>query len=377
MRILHFFKTYYPVAYGGVQQVIYQLAEGASRQGATVDVLSLNPDGSSRNGVIGHHHVHTSRQDLYLASTGFSLSAIKDFKELAKSADIIHYHFPWPYMDLVHFIAKIGKPAIVSYHSDIVKQKYLLKLYQPLMKRFLNSVDSVVASSPNYVATSPVLQSLIKPVEIIPFGLDPDSYHQSTQSALDKWKGRFGERFFLFVGFLRYYKGLSFLLEAMRDIDYPLVIVGEGPYENELKSQAISLGLKNTHFVGALSDEDKCALFELCYGVVFPSHLRSEAYGMTLVEAAMYGKPMISCEIGTGTTYINQDQVTGITVPPADPAALKNALMMLWMDLEKSQEMGKLAKQRFSENFTADHMVNNYMNLYKRVIANHKKDKNI
>ncbi|ACS87036.1 glycosyltransferase family 4 protein [Musicola paradisiaca] len=377
MRILHFFKTYYPVAYGGVQQVIYQLAEGASRQGAMVDVLSLSPDGSSKNGVIGHHQVHTSRQDLYLASTGFSLSVIRDFQELARQADIIHYHFPWPYMDLVHFIAKANKPAVVSYHSDIVKQKYLLKLYQPLMKRFLNSVDSVVASSPNYVATSPVLQSLIKPVEIIPFGLDPDSYQPSTQPLLDKWKNQFGERFFLFVGFLRYYKGLSFLLEAMRDIDYPLVIVGEGPCESELKSQAISLGLKNTHFLGALSDEDKCALLELCSGVVFPSHLRSEAYGMTLLEAAMYGKPMISCEIGTGTTYINQDQVTGIAVPPADPVALKNALMTLWLDVEKSRNMGRLAKQRFSENFTAAHMVDSYMSLYKRVIANNAKDKHI
>ncbi|MEI7375741.1 glycosyltransferase family 4 protein [Dickeya chrysanthemi] len=375
MKILHFFKTYYPVAYGGVQQVIYQLAEGASRRGATVDVLSLSPDGSSKNGVIGHHHVHTSHQDFYLASTGFSLSAIKDFQELATSADIIHYHFPWPYMDLVHFIAKVRKPAIVSYHSDIVKQKYLLKLYQPLMKRFLNSVDSVVASSPNYVTTSPVLQSLVTPAEVIPFGLDPDSYHQSSQAVLDKWKSQLGERFFLFVGFLRYYKGLSFLLEAMRDIDYPLVIVGEGPYENELKLQAISLGLKNTHFLGALSDEDKCALLELCCGVVFPSHLRSEAYGMTLLEAAMYGKPMISCEIGTGTTYINQDQVTGIAVPPADPVALKQALMTLWLDVEKSQQMGRMAKRRFDENFTATHMVDKYMALYQRVIEHSDKNK--
>ena len=89
MKVLHFFKTYYPVAYGGVQQVIYQLAEGACRCGAEVDVLSLSPDGVSKDGVIGSHRVHTSRQDLYIASTGFSVSAIRDFKQLAEQADVI------------------------------------------------------------------------------------------------------------------------------------------------------------------------------------------------------------------------------------------------------------------------------------------------
>ena len=134
MRILHFFKTYYPVAFGGVQQVIYQLAEGACRNGAEVDVLSLTQEKTSGSGKIGHHTVHTSKQDLYIASTGFSLSAFRDFRRLAEKADVIHYHFPWPYMDLVHFMVRPDKPTVVTYHSDIVKQKQLLRLYQPLMK---------------------------------------------------------------------------------------------------------------------------------------------------------------------------------------------------------------------------------------------------
>jgi len=341
MRILHFFKTYYPVAFGGVQQVIYQLAEGACRNGAEVDVLSLTHEKTSHDGKIGNHNVHTSKQDLYIASTGFSLSAFRDFRRLAEKADVIHYHFPWPYMDLVHFIVRPDKPAVVTYHSDIVKQKHLLRLYQPLMRRFLNDVDAVVASSPNYVQTSPVLNTLKNPVEVIPFGLDGSSYPEAPAEVTDKWRALLQGRFFLFIGFLRYYKGISYLLDAIAGLDYPLVIIGEGPCEQELKAQAARLKLKNIHFVGAVSDEDKCALLELCYSVVFPSHLRSEAFGMTLLEAAMYGKPMISCEIGTGTTFINLHEQTGLVVKPTDPVSLRAALVSLWTDPAKALQMGE------------------------------------
>ncbi|UJR63063.1 glycosyltransferase family 4 protein [Dickeya zeae] len=372
MRILHFFKTYYPVAYGGVQQVIYQLAEGASQRGAHVDVLSLSPDHASQNGRIGNHYVHTSRQDLYIASTGFSLSAIKDFRRLAEQADVIHYHFPWPFMDLVHFGVRPNKPTVVSYHSDIVKQKYLLYLYKPIMSRFLSGVDAVIASSPNYVKTSPVLSRLAREPEVIPFGLDPASYPPATAALLDKWRLLCNGPFFLFIGFLRYYKGLSYLLDAMEGLDYPIVIVGEGPCEQELKAQAMRLGLKNTIFVGAIADEDKNALLELCYCVVFPSHLRSEAYGMTLLEAAMYGKPMISCEIGTGTTFINLHEQTGFAVHPADPISLRTALVKLWNNSSLARQMGNNAKARFNQFFTADRMVKDYMALYERVINKHQ-----
>ncbi|PKD78411.1 glycosyltransferase, partial [Escherichia coli] len=105
--------------------------------------------------------------------------------------------------------------------------------------------------------------------------------------------------------------------------NYPIVIVGAGPIESELREQAQNLGLKNVHFLGALPDEDKSALLTLSYGIVFPSHLRSEAFGISLLEGAMYRKPMISSEIGTGTTFINVNDQTGLVIPPSDPSALR------------------------------------------------------
>ena len=117
---------------------------------------------------LGHHWVHQARQDLYLASTGLSLSAFSSFARLAASADLIHYHFPWPMMDLLHLATQAGKPSVVTYHSDVVRQEVLGALYRPLMWRFLSSVDRIVATSPNYLASSEVLQKFRHKTEVIP-----------------------------------------------------------------------------------------------------------------------------------------------------------------------------------------------------------------
>jgi rhamnosyl/mannosyltransferase len=123
------------------------------------------------------------------------------------------------------------------------------------------------------------------------------------------------------------------------------------------------------HFVGKVSEEDKAALFHLCYAVTFPSHLRSEAFGISLLEGAMYGKPLISSEIGTGTTYINIDGETGVVIPPSDPLALRHAMVKLWNDPELAMEMGKNAQRRFEELFTAERMTESYVELYRKVLA--------
>ena len=174
----------------------------------------------------------------------------------------------------------------------------------------------------------------------------------------------------MFVGVLRYYKGLHILLEAAKGTLCPIVIVGAGPIETELKRKADETGLRNLHFLGFLPDEDKVALLTLCYAVVFPSHLRSEAFGISLLEGAMYGKPLISCEIGTGTSFINIADETGIVVSPNDPLALRQAMQTLWQNPEMAADMGRKAEERYWELFTADKMVNSYVELYRGIASN-------
>nr|WP_312509226.1 glycosyltransferase family 4 protein [Pseudomonas luteola] len=371
IKVLHFFKTYRPQTFGGIEQVIYQLAEGGLQYGIESEVLYLSPQGAARGEKSGQHVSHRSKLDFHVASTGFSLSAFRDFAQLAKNADIVHYHFPWPFMDLAHYVSRIDKPSVVSYHSDIVKQKTLLKLYQPLMKRFLSDVDRIVASSPAYAESSPVLRHYSEKVSIIPYGLDRATYPEPTMERLAYWRSILKEPFFLFVGALRYYKGIHFLIQALQGADFNCVIAGEGFEEEALKQQAKEAGLKNVLFPGLLSEEDKAALLTLCYAFVFPSHLRSEAFGISLLEAAMYGKPMISCEISTGTSFINLDQETGLVIPPADPLALRQAMLTLLRNPDQAAMMGERAARRYESVFSSANMLESYARLYNNLLLSH------
>lgn len=126
--------------------------------------------------------------------------------------------------------------------------------------------------------------------------------------------------------------------------------------------------LRNLHFLGRLDDEDKVCLLQMCYALVFPSHLRSEAFGMSLLEASMHSKPMISCEIGTGTTYVNVHEHTGLTVPPSNPQALSEAMHRLWKDPLQTQCYGDNARQRFQQLFTAERMCAATADVYGELI---------
>ncbi|EIM18987.1 MULTISPECIES: glycosyltransferase family 4 protein [Pseudomonas] len=368
MRVLHFFKTYLPDSVGGIEQVIFQLCESGAQQGIEGQVLTLSADPHPAILKLGQHEVHRAKLDIQFASTGFSYSVFKQFREMAAEADVVNYHFPWPFMDLVHFVSGMNKPCVATYHSDIIRQRHLLKLYRPLMNRFLGSVDRIVAASPNYLHTSDVLQQFPDKTLVIPYGLNKAGYPQPDSERMARWRQRLGERFFLFVGVMRYYKGLHILLDALKDVDYPVVIVGAGPLEAELHAQAAALGLRNLHFLGRLGDEDKVALLQLSYAIVFPSHLRSEAFGISLLEGAMYGKPMISSEIGTGTSYINIHGETGLVVPPSDPLAFRAAMRQLWDNPEQAAQMGLKAEARYRQLFTADEMGRRWSELYQELL---------
>ena len=368
MRVLHFFKTYYPDTTGGIEQVIFQLCQGCRPFGIEGEVLTLSTNPSPARIKVADHQVTRVKENFNIASTGLSLQAFSQFKEMAAEADLVHFHFPWPLMDLVHFATGHGRPTVLSYHSDIVKQRILLKLYGPLMKRFLKSMDRIVVASPNYLNSSETLKPFADKTVVIPYGLDQSAYPNISTEKLRHLRKILPEKFFLFVGVLRYYKGLDSLLHALEGVDYPLVILGSGPQEQELKAQAQKLQLRNVLFLGRLDDEEKVCLLQMCYALVFPSHLRSEAFGISLLEASMHGKAMISCEIGTGTTYVNIHEETGLAVPPDSPLALREAMRRMWDNPEEAQRFGANARARFQELFTADRMCASIVQVYSELI---------
>jgi glycosyltransferase involved in cell wall biosynthesis len=368
MKILHVYKSAIPYSMGGVEQVVHQLAMQSSRMGHDVTVLCVNRSGYAepKPAEPVEYRLVVERSLFEFASTPFSWSVISRFAQLHAEADVVHMHYPWPFMDLMYLLARPACPVVVTYHSDIVRQRFLRLVYKPLQRIFLSSVQKIIATSPNYLATSRELNKHRDKVEVIPIGVDEASYPAVDASVVGQWEKRIGTRsFFLFVGVLRYYKGLHVLLEAARHRDYPVVIVGAGPTEAALKKQAQRYQLTNVHFLGHLSDVDKVALLSLCRAVVFPSHLRSEAFGLTLLEGAMMGKPLISSEIGTGTSFVNIDGETGIVIAPDSVMALLAAMDKICNDPERAECLGCAARVRFQEFFGANRMAKAYIKVYE------------
>lgn len=368
MNILHVYKTFLNDTFGGVEQTIYQMAK-ANDPRFSHTVLSLSKDWQETE--ITHAGIKNLcyKENFSIASNSISFSLLRDFKKIAQKADVIHYHFPWPFADVLHLFWRIRKPSVLTYHSDIVRQQQLLFFYRPLMNRFLSSVDRIVATSPNYLASSPTLQKYKDKVSAIPIGLNRDSYPVPTAEQSTYWRNRFGNHFFLFIGVLRYYKGLHILLDALKNTTFPVLIVGTGPLEEELKIYANKLNLSHVHFLGRLSDTDKMALLDLCLSVIFPSHLRSEAFGISLLEGAMMGKPLISAEIGTGTSFINVNGETGFVIPPDNAVALRDAMQFIWDNPQESAVMGENAAARYQTLFTGDRMVAEYGKVYEEIVS--------
>lgn len=370
MNVLHVYKRYLPDSVGGVEQTIFQLASATSRAGVHNTVLCLSQDPKPR--VLERDEAVVVRCPIQFdkASTPFGLDYITEYRRRAAEADILHYHFPYPVQDALHVLCNAKKPALVTYHSDIVRQKLLSILYAPLMHLFLRRVQSIVATSDNYLRTSPTLQRHRDKTTVIPIGLSREFIPQVSEQRLSSWRKRLGDSFFFFVGVFRYYKGLHFLLEAARSKRQRIVLAGSGPLEAELKGLAQAQGLDNLIFLGAISDEDKAALLSLCRAVVFPSHLRSEAFGITLVEGAMFGKPLICAEIGTGATFINIHNETGIVVRPADSESLGQAMDTLQNDADLAAKYGANAARRYEKHFSAERMASAYLALYQRLHCN-------
>ncbi len=368
MRILHVYRTYFPDTQGGLEEVIRQIAINTKQFDVETRIFALSkspyPESISREEGL----VIRAKKHFEIASCSISLTAKSLFREHLEWADIIHFHFPWPFGDYLSFLVPAEKPSVLTYHSDIVRQRFLFQLYKPVMRKFLASMDRVVCTSPNYFATSDVLYDIQEKVDVIPIGLDRTTYPKTTESA-ELAATYTNKPYFLFIGVLRYYKGLHILLDAMPDAPYDFIIVGSGPTESALKDQATKLGLANVHFTGHVSDTEKVALIQASRGVVFPSYLRSEAFGVTLLEGAMFGRPLISTEIGSGTSHVNIHDQTGLVVAPGSSRALRASMDRLFYNPMLAERMGRNAHKRYSQFFTGKVMGAKYHKLYREVLG--------
>ncbi len=258
IKVLHVYRTYFPDTQGGAQEAIRQICRNSTDH--DVESRVFTPSRHPKNVLVDETLVVQVKLNFEIASCGFCFTGLKEFKRQVDWADVVHYHFPWPFADIMHLYASHNKPCIMTYHSDIVRQQGLLSIYRPLMTGFLGSMDHIVATSSNYQLSSNVLEMYEDKVSTIPLGIDEDLYPDLSGEILSECQEKYGEGFFFFVGVLRYYKGLHLLIDACKDARFKVVIAGAGPLEKELKAQVSALGLSNVKFAGRISDEEKIKL---------------------------------------------------------------------------------------------------------------------
>ena len=368
---MHVYRTYFPDPPGGLQEAIRQIAFATSAQGVVNTIFTLSPRPYPALLLRPEARVVRSRSWMAPASCDIGGAAsFKTFARLTREVDVLHYLFPWPFADVLHALTRPDKPMVLTYISDVVRQRWLGAAYAPLMWRTLRQARVIVANSPAYARTSPVLShpDISGKVRVIPLGIEESSYPMEGDDTIFNRLGvKVDEPYFLFIGVLRYYKGLHFLVRAAKNLGAKIVIAGSGPEGANLHALVARESADNVVFAGQVSDAEKVALLKRCRALVLPSHLRSEAYGMVLVEAAMFGRPLISCEIGTGTSYVNAHEETGFVVEPESPAALALAMNTLLIDDALSSEMGEAARKRYEMLFSGTAVGRGYANLFREV----------
>ncbi|MCS7288039.1 MAG: glycosyltransferase [Roseiflexaceae bacterium] len=361
MHILHIYKDYPPVL-GGIEGYVRDLAEGLVARNHRVTVLVTNTSRctSIERPLPGLTVVRAARL-VHLASTPLSPAMIA----LARSicADLVHLHFPYPPGDLAAMAAPGSSPLVISYHSDIVRQQTLLRLYRPLLALTLRRAARIIASSPGYIASSPFLRPHAAKCEVVPIGVDITRFAPGDRRAAAVPR-------LLFVGRLRYYKGLHILIDALRQVeDVELWIAGNGPERVRLERQVADAGLRHrVRFLGDVADVDLPALYQQADIFVLPSHLRAEAFGIVLVEALASGLPCISTALGTGTDFVNVHEETGLVVPPGDAAALAEAIRRLRDDPALRAKYGEAGVHRARMLFSRERMLDAVEMVYGQAV---------
>jgi rhamnosyl/mannosyltransferase len=373
MKILQVYKDYFPPIRGGIEGHINLLANGLQQRGHDVEVLVSNRKCKYEVEIIDGIRVTKVPQLNRIASAPLNYSLFFWMKKLAENADILHFHLPNPTAVMSYLIAGLNRKAVATYHSDIVRQRKLALFYRPFLKCFLNRIDRIIATSPNYVESSNILSQYQLKCQVVPLGIPLSRFTSQADNQLkvELLRQTHGTRLVLFIGKFRYYKGLHVFIEAMKQVNGKLLMIGEGYLEEDLKKQVAANELDGKiTFLGELPDHDATAFLRACDVFVLPSIERSEAFGIVQLEAMACGKPVICTELGTGTTFINQHQKTGIVVEPNNPNALANAINLLLDNPDLRKQYGQAGFKRVEKYFSVDCMINDLNAVYNTCLSN-------
>jgi rhamnosyl/mannosyltransferase len=301
--------------------------------------------------------------------------------------DLIHIHMPNPsaFWALLLFGAR-RIPWVVHWHADVVasthdpRLRWFYHLYRPFEQWLLRRAGAIIVTSQAYLDYSQPLQAHRHKCHVLPLGLDPARY-PGAAGAPDTGEDRDFDTPLrvLAIGRLTYYKGFENLVAAAAlakriEVD----IVGTGDREKALRAQIAQLGLEQrVRLHGGLDDTQLQALIQCCDCVCLPSIERTEAFGMVLLEAMLYGKPTVVSDVpGSGMGWIVEHGATGIKVAPANPEALAEALNHLQDNRAEARAMGQRGKEKFDREFNIDQSVASLVGIYNSLAGQTIKRRN-
>jgi len=364
LRILHVGK-FYPPHMGGMEIHLQALC-GELRKSLDVSVLVAN-DGP-RDIEECQDGVQISRAGEWLNVAGASICPSMARKIREARADLVHMHLPNPPAVLAYLGSGHRGPLVATWHLDVVRQKALARLFRPFERLFLRRCSALIASSPNYVESSPTLSAYRERCSVIPYGIPVERFDNCDQGASERIRARYGPRIVLSVGRLVYYKGFEYLVRAMAGVDAKLLLIGDGPLRAKLEEEARAAGAADkVVFLGEISNELVAPYYHAADIFVLPSVARSEAFGIVQLEAMACGRPVVNTKVDSGVPFASLDGETGLTVPPADSHALCKAINTLLTDSTLCARFARAAVQRVRREFTVERMAERTLDIYSSV----------
>lgn len=368
MKILQLGK-FYPIR-GGVEKVMYDLMTGISSRGVDCDMMCVGETGgTSVKSVNTHATLICCRNVVKFAATMISPSLIRQLKAICQDYDIIHVHHPDPMACVALRCSGYKGKVVLHWHSDILKQRFLLKIYRPLQDWLISRADAIVGTSPVYLEQSPYLAGMREKSVCIPIGIRPVPYNAESTA---RKKAMFPGRKIVFsLGRLIEYKGYETLIKAAGHLDENCVVLigGCGPLKETLEEQIIHSGLQDrVRLLGFISDEELPDWYHACDLFCLSSKQKTEAFGIVQIEAMSCGKPVVATRInGSGVSWVNKDGVTGMNVEPEDDVAMAEAINRILSDNDLYRKCAANARKRFEDIFTEDKMIDNCLDLYERI----------
>ena len=387
LRICHLGKYYHPFR-GGIETHVRSLANSQAEMGCHVTVACINHLDANGKDVWANRFSRTPTVVDYdgdvvvkrfgklgtLARFDFCAGIRSFLKKSADDFDILHLHVPNPAMCVWLASVNTRVPIVVTYHSDIVKQRFIRKPFRIVENRVLDQVDQIVVATEAYRDTSDVLARYPGKTKVIPFGLDLEPYRNPSAKALafaKKLREEYGSTpLWLCVGRMVYYKGFEYAVRALAHCPGKLLIVGSGPLYDSLRTLAESLQVADRiDWRCGLDEDELIGAYHAATALWFPSIVRSEAFGLVQIEAMASGCPIINTNIqGSGVPWVSRDGVSGYTVPIQDPVALADAARRLIENPSVRESLARGAIQRAEEEFAIRKMTYQTMGVYESVL---------